>query len=520
MSRTVNSMKNIITSYANQLLILLLNFVIRTVLIRYLGEEFLGINGLFTNILSILSLAELGVGTAVSFKLYGLLERDDKQQIQLYMKMYKTIYTAIGFIIVFFGILIVPFLKHIIHDYEKVAGMGINVSFVFLLYVFNSAATYWFMAYKQVIVKAAQKTYKLTTWGYGIFIASSVAQIFVLKHTKNFVLYTSVIIVFNILLNLVCARIASSLYPYINEKTSEHITRKEAIELFKDCGALLLYKINSAVINASDNIVLSMVKGIHIVGLYSNYTVVIMSAKGLFLRFFDSIEAAIGSIHATGNLLWKQNIFRTINFISVWLHTIGAACIAVLCDELMLVWLGDYFVIDTFVYDKQMYILPIRYLAGVELYLFGFEGFLAKFRTSFGLFRQLKFRPIICMVTNLIITIVLVPYMGVAGAMIGTLVASLTIFVIDPIVIHKHELKSSLLRYFLMNVIYVAVAFLAVVASEYLCKLTPYGTWGTLVLHGVICVGVSSVLFLGLFCRTYAFKASVQMVKDVIKKRK
>lgn len=520
MSRTVNSVKNIVTSYANQLLMLLLNFVVRTALIRYLGEEYLGINGLFTNILSLLSLAELGVGTAISFKLYGLLEKDDKRKIRIYMKMYKTIYTAIGGIIVFLGILIVPFLKHIINDYEKVAGMGINVSFVFLLYVFNSAATYWFMAYKQVIVKAAQKTYKLTTWGYGIFIASSVAQILVLKFTKNFILYTTVIIVFNILLNLVYARIASKLYPYINEKTSEHITKKEAIGLFKDCGALLLYKINSAVINASDNIVLSAVKGIHIVGLYSNYTVILLSAKGLFLRFFESIEASIGSIHATGNLSWKQNVFKTVNFISVWIHTVGAVGIAVLCDELMQVWLGDRFILDTFVYNNETYTLPIRYLAAAELYLAGFEGFLAKFRTSFGLFQQLKFRPIISMTTNLIITIILVPFMGVAGAMIGTLVASLTIFMIDPLVIHKHELKCSPLRYFLMNVIYTVVAFFAVVASEALCKLTPYGTWGTLVLHGAICVVVSSALFLGVFCRTYACKTLAQTIKDVIKKRK
>lgn len=521
MSRTVNSVKNMISAYIGQIIVLILNFVVRSVMIRTLGEEYLGINGLFTNILSVLSLAELGVGTAILFKLYKPIEEKNKDRIQILLKLYKQIYIVIGWIIAGIGLVLIPFLRLIIKDYDNVAAMGINIGLIFLLYVFNSASSYWFFAYKQTIVKAHQKTYKLTVWGNWLSVCSGVAQIIVLLLFKNFVLYTGVMIAFNILVNFVYAKIAERMFPYIKEKNEGKISKKETVELFKDCGALLLYRINTAVVSASDNIAISVLKGISDVGIYSNYRVIIVSLKGLYAKFFDSIEASIGSVHATGNLQWKQNIYRVINFITVWIFAVGATCIAVLCDDFICVWIGEQFVVDGFWYNENVYVPAIRYLLAAEIFLSGYESFLARFRSAFGLFRQLKFRPVISMVSNLIVTIALVPFIGIAGAVIGTIVSLLINYTIDPIIIHKLELKSSLKRYFFKNAIYMLVAGLAMWASKKICALmTIQNTWIALIFDGIICVMVTSLFFLCIFFRSYEFKASVGTVRNMVKKKK
>jgi len=190
MSRSANSFKNIVTMYLSQILVIVLNFVTRTVFVYTLGEEYLGVNGLFTNLLSMFSLAELGVGTAIIFKLYKPIEEHNEPRIIALMKLFKKVYTVIGWVVAGLGLLCIPFLPYIIEDYETFEKLGINPIFVLMLYIFNSASSYWFFAYKQAIVRAHQKTYLLTLWGYGISIVAAAAQIFALLVTKDFILYT------------------------------------------------------------------------------------------------------------------------------------------------------------------------------------------------------------------------------------------------------------------------------------------------------------------------------------------
>ena len=519
MSRSVNSFKNLLSLYICQVVTLVLNFIVRSFLIKYLGEEYLGIHGLFTNILSVLSLAELGVGTAIIFKLYKPIEEKNQRRIQLLLKLYKTVYSMVGWFVAAVGLLLIPFLKYIIQDYQKLEELGIHVMWIFLLYIFNSASSYWFFAYKQAIVEAHQKKYKLTIWGQWLAVASGITQIIVLKYTKNFLLYTMTMIFFNVLTHFVFAKLAEHMYPYIKEKTEERITREETKELFKDCGALLLYKINTAVISASDNIVLSVLMGIKTVGLYSNYRVIFVALKDLYWKFFEAIGPSVGSIHATGNLVWKRNIYRIINFIMVWIHAIGAVCIAVVCDEFIEVWIGEKYTIGSFWYNQTIYVPAIRYLMAIEVFLHGYNCLFVRFRNSFGLFRQLKYRPIATMSMNLIVSLCLVPYIGVAGVIIGTIAASLVIYIVDPIIIHRCELKTSLTKYFLKNFLYLVVAVGSVVVSEYICSLTAYGTWTTLIMHGIICVVTTSVLYGVLYCRSSDFKMLIETMKSVWKKR-
>ncbi|MBR2724289.1 MAG: polysaccharide biosynthesis C-terminal domain-containing protein, partial [Ruminococcus sp.] len=485
-----------------------------------LGEEYLGVNGLFTNLLSMFSLAELGVGTAIIFKLYKPIEEHNESRIIALMKLFKRVYTVIGWVVAGLGLLCIPFLPYIIEDYETFGRLGINPIFVLLLYIFNSASTYWFFAYKQAIVRAHQKTYLLTLWGYGVSIVAAVSQILVLILTRNFILYTAILIASNILRNFIYAWIANKKYPYLKKQTDEKIEKAEIKDLFKDCGALFIYKANYAVVNATDSVIISIVSGLSSVGIYSNYHLLMTNIKNLLHTVFDSIEASIGSIHATGNLEWKRTVFKAVNFTAVVIYGLVGIVVVAVGDDFINLWIGSNYISNSFAINGNMYYYSLPLFLGIELFLNGYTVFLGKIRNSFGLFRQLKFRPILSMIINLVVGIVLTPIIGLPGPVIGTIVASLcTTMIFDPIVIIKNELHTSVSRYFLRNLWYIVITVGAGVMAIWICSFIPADNLLMLAVRAVTCGLTALVVYLAVFIRSEEMRILMSFLPSNIKKK-
>ena len=224
-SRTKNSIINILTSTGGQLLNIVLKFAVRTVFIHTLGKQYLGINGLFSDILTMLSLTELGFDTAINFKLYKPLADGDEKRLRVLMKFYKQAYRIIGTIILLLGLGMVPLLPKVINDYDSLETLRINAVVIFLLHILRTVSSYLFFAYKSAIIKADQKQYILDIVDYFVEVANSVVQILVLVFTKNFVLYTATMIFFSILRNLINAVIAQKRYPEVFRKEEDRISK-------------------------------------------------------------------------------------------------------------------------------------------------------------------------------------------------------------------------------------------------------------------------------------------------------
>ena len=509
MSRSQNSIKNIITSNISQVLIIVLNFIVRTVFVRTLGMEYLGLSGLFTNILTVLSLADMGLGNAIIFKLYKPIEEKNERRIIALMKLYRKMYTCIGCIVAFLGVCVAPFLKYIIKDYDTFGKLGLNPVIILLLYVLQTASSYWFFAYKQSMVYAHQKTYLLTVKGYIVSVISAMCQIAVLVFWNNFfvdtfIAYTCVIILFSIIQNLVYARVADKYFPYLRSTTDEKISKEEIREILKDCGALFIYKADTAVISATDNIALSAMLNLATVGLYSNYRLIYTNIKNVLMKVMDSVGASVGSIHATGKLEWKRTIFRTINLATVILFGVISVPLAVVGDEFISLWIGDKFLgsCSVGIFGSQIK-LSLAALIGIELYLYGMTLFLSKFRNGFGLFRQLKVRPVIGMIINLALTILLIPYLGASGTVISTIAAyAFTTCIFDPIVIIKHELHTSKVKYFMTNLLYSAVTVGAYVLSYLACSAIHGSGILFFIIHGFVSVFITGAVYIICFGRT------------------
>ena len=256
-SRTKNTLLNLITGIGGQGLVIVLSFITRTVFISTLGKSYLGINGLFSNIMGMLSLTELGLGTAINFKLYKPLADGNKERICVLMKFYKTVYRVVGFTIFLLGLCLIPALPSLIKDYNTLEGLGINAVLVFMIYVTQSTMSYLFWASYSIIITADQKGYLLNIASYFVHLALNISQIIILLFFGDFLLYTIATLVFGIIQNMVNARIAKRYYPFAFEKTKNRISRAEVKDIFKDVGSLFVFGLNGVVLSATDNIILS-----------------------------------------------------------------------------------------------------------------------------------------------------------------------------------------------------------------------------------------------------------------------
>ena len=276
-SRTDNIVENMKTGLVVQLLNKILAFVVRTVFIKVLSTEYLGVNGLFTNILTILSFAELGIGNAIIFNMYKPVANNDKEKIKSLVKLYKKSYEIIGVLVFLVGMCIIPFLNLIIKDAPDIKE---NISFIYFLFLLDTALSYFF-TYKKSIISAYQKESIINNYTTIIYLIRAVVQISFLLITKNFIVYLIIQILSTLILNIVLSLKADKMFPYLKEKNVQNLQDKEKKSIYANVKSLIIYKFGSVILNGTDNIIISSMINVSTVGLCSNYTLIIESVKAI-----------------------------------------------------------------------------------------------------------------------------------------------------------------------------------------------------------------------------------------------
>lgn len=509
-NRVENSLLNLCTGLGGQLFTMVLNFIARTVFVVTLGKEYLGINGLFADILTMLSLTELGLDTAINFKLYKPIAEGDQQRVRVLMKFYRDTYRVVGIVITILGICLIPALPLLIRDYDSLAKLNINAVVVFLIYLMQSVSSYLFFASYAAIVKADQHEYLLNITRLAVQLLSFFAQILILLVRKSFVEYTISLVVFTILQNLLNAYIAKKHYPWAFQKTSDSLQKGEIKSIFKDLSALFVYRVNNVVLKATDNIVLSSFIGLAVVGLYSNYLMIFTALTNILVRFYTAVSASVGNLFAVSDLKRKYQFFETMNLITMVFYGTVCVGVAVTANELIQTWIGSDYVIPQ----------PFPLLIGVELLFSGIRNNLNGIRNVTGVFRQMWWRPLLGTVVNLVVSIMLVKPFGIYGVIIGTISADFfTFFLIEPWVLYKYCFGGfqSTTCYYIKNLKYMFILFFTGWADRVVCAhlLAGHG-WLSVVIHVLVCA-VSVPIALGLICwNQHEIKYILGLLKNVV----
>lgn len=487
MSRTENSMKNLVTGLFGQFLIIIFQFLCRTVFVRYLSSEYLGINGLFTNILSILSLSELGIGTAMLYSLYKPVHEKDEDQIIRLLNLYRLYYRCIALLTLSIGLMFLPFLDSIIDNKTNI----MNISYIYILYLVNSVVSY-LMVYKKSIIEANQKMYICNVYQKSLTIIQNILQMIFLIITRNFIAYLLIQIGFNVLTNLFVSRKANKLYPFILNNRYIYPDKETKKKILHNAISISFIKIGGIIGSSTDNLILTKFVGLAATGLYSNYSLIINNISIFINQALLSFTASIGNLGVSQDNDKLLEIFNIIYFFGYWIYSIIVIVSLYTINPFIDFWLGEKYCLSN---TTVFLILMIFYFSGMRRV----PGI---FRDALGIFRPDRYKALVEGVLNLVFSIYLVNLYGIDGVFLGTLISIFCVAWFDIYILYKYGFKSNI-RSFFVNFAQYTFIFIIVWGIIYI-----FDRFVQLyIFHKMMAIFIiSNLLFMFIFYRNENFK--------------
>lgn len=502
--RTKKSIYNILFSVGGQFVGIITAFIVRIFFLRVLSAEYLGINGLFTNVLAILSLVELGVGPAMSFSLYKPLAESNVSLIKSLMRFYKRAYVLIGIVVLFLGVLFLPFYRVLINNPPHIPYLNV----IYLLFIINSGVSY-FYAYKRSIIICDQKQYIITIFDCVFKILLNGAQILFLITTHNYIVFLGCQIVSTLAENILISKIANKSYPYLLEKEVNKLPSEVFLDIKHNISAMMLHQVGGVVVSATDNIVISRMCGLVWVGLYSNYSMVIQNLTAFITQLFNSIIASVGNLGATESPKKMLLVFNRLFFIDFWIFGFSSITLVVLLNPFIELWLGR----------RYLFSIPVVLSFVAVYYILGMRQAVLTFTNATGVFWYSRYKPIFEALINLGCSIFLAHYLGIAGVFVGTIIGSLTTsFWVDPYVLYKYVFRKSMARFFIRYAYYTVVMLIVGGGTWFVCGIITVVSWPVLFLKLLICVIMVNSLFLLVFFKTEECRFSFDLFKQLFQK--
>lgn len=433
-SRKLNSILASSSGMVNQLIQIFGSFAYRTIFLMVLSREYLGINGLFSNVLQIFSLAELGIGSAILYNMYGAFAKQDTEKIGQLIHFYKWIYHMIALCITGIGLAFYPFLGMIV-DVAEIPG-DVSLPAVYFLFVFNSVASYLFV-YKQSLLTADQQEHKVILFSSAVTVAGYLVKILILFLSADYILVLASGIVITLAMNYAFSLWITRKYRSVFS-ISTKLSKDERREIFKSTQGLMCHKIGLVVVTSTDNIVISKYVSLAAVGLYSNYGTLISAVTNLGVRLVNGMLPSIANFTANATKDETYRMLQRILFINLWLASCTTVCLFTLLNPFITVWLDESYLLS---YSVVAVVCLQHYLQTSRLAV-------NNFLYSAGLFMRDKIRPLIESIINLTVSIVLAKQYGIIGVFIGTCVSGmLTYYWREPYLLFKHHLQRSSLGY-------------------------------------------------------------------------
>ncbi|MFS0638295.1 oligosaccharide flippase family protein [Mesobacillus foraminis] len=491
--RTSNSLKNISIGIISQIIIVLLGFISRKVFLDSLGIEYLGIDGLLTNVIAIMALVESGIGMSIVYNLYKPLANNDKSKVIALIQLYKKVYGILAIIILVISIIIFPLLEYIMKD----AGSISNVSLIYFLFIAKNAVSY-LNAHKWSLINADQKGYVLAKMNLIFQVITTIAKISVLLSTQNYILYLIIELIIYVVQNLVNGKIVNKRYPYINTREKYSIDKNTRENLVKNVKAMFLHNIGGFLVFGTDNILIASFINVATVGLYSNYTMIINQLSAFIRPILGGFGASIGNLIATESDEKNYSIFKVVYLVNFWIISLSVIFLYNLLEPFISWWLGKEFLLD-----KIVFIIIL-----VNFYLTGMRTAIATFKDKAGLFVQDRYISLFEGAINLIASLVLVKYFGLSGILMGTAISTITtIFWTQPCIVYKNVFKRNVLSYFLKYGFFAVLTFITGWGTTYICNVVLIeSTLISLVVKGFICLVLPSAFYVLIFYRSNEFQ--------------
>lgn len=505
--RTSNSVKNSITSAISYIIAIVIGLVAQALFIKILGAEYLGINGLFSNILTMLSIFDLGIGSAIVYNLYKPIAKNNIEEIKSLMLFYKKAYNLIALLIFLVGVVVIPFLPKIVGEISS----DVNLYFVYILFLINTVSSY-LMTYKRSLIIANQKNYIVNIVHIVYLLVINITRLILLYLTKDYYIYLSLTIVGQLLENFVITLIANRIYPFLLDKNVKPLNKKNEKDIFSKVKALIFHKIGSVIINGTDNVIISYFLGVATVGLYSSYTLIINPITNLFGQIISSTAASVGNLLVSENDKKIYEVFKKIRFLNFWLACFSGICLLVILQPFIELWIGKEYLLSMFV----VVTIVFNYFQKMMRNTYNI------FKDSAGIWREDKFVPLFESFLNIVFSIVLLKIFGLAGVFMGTIISGLALWCYSyPRFVYKKLFNRDYSKYAKETLGYILLfVVLSIVTYQVSILFIFKNLFLKFIVNTIIALVLPNLILFIWFRKTDNFKYFEKMVMNFLKKIK
>ncbi len=476
-------------------------------MLYYLGTQYLGLTSLFTSILGMLNLAELGFSSAVVYSMYKPISENNTDEICALLSFYKKVYRIIGITVLGAGLCVTPFLPLLI---EGTWPEGISLSLVFLIELVNVSVSYFFFGYRESLLQAHQRTDVTSKVTMAVRSARYLLQILILVVTRNFYLYVIITPISTVLVNYINYRVSLKYYPqYI---CAGVLGKDKKADLKHQVGGLMISKVCGVTRNGLDSIVLSAFLGLSVVAIYSNYYYILNSVHGILCIIGVSMRAGVGNSIAADDVKKNYLDLRKFTFLYALIAGVCTCCMVGLYQPFMRLWVGE----------ENTFPFYIMILFPIYFYLLTTTDMRNVYIDATGIWWQNKKRPIIETIVNLILNIGLGKLFGVVGILMATII-SLSIINIgygSKVLFEEYFKGEKMSAYFAEQGLYALAVAVSAAMTIFLCRFVPFTGIAELIVKGILSVGVSTVLLLLAFFRYPLFRYVRELVGIVLKRRR
>ena len=502
LEKTKNARRNILFGILNKVITMFLPFVVRSVIIYALSAEYLGLNSLFSSILQVLNLTELGFSSAIVYSMYKPIAENDDETICALLNFYRKIYFIIGCVVLSLGLLLLPFLDKLINgDVPD----NINIYILYLCYLVNTVLSYMMFAYRSSLLNAHQRTDIISNINTITLGSMYFLQIIVLIATKNYYTYVLMMPAFTILNNLIVAAVSRKYYPQYECKGKLDSTLISGIK--KQTAGLMVNKICAVSRNSLDNIFVSTFLGLAATAMYGNYYYIMNAIIAILMVVSNGLLAGVGNSIVTEPPEKNYSDLNKINFVYMWFAGWCTICLICLYQPFMKLWVGE----------KLMFPNVVAIAFGIYFYALEMGVVRGVYSDAAGLWWENRYRAIVETIANLILNYILVKCFGILGIIVATLISLLVInFGFGSQIVFKYYFKNKKLHeYFIYQMYYAFVTLVLGGATYYIVNSIKTDGVVGLALKFLICCCVPNILYVLAYHKTNEYKIAMPWILKI-----
>ena len=499
-NRTFNTLKNTLFGFFNKLINILVPFITRTVIIYFLGLEYAGLNSLFSSVLQVLNLAELGISTAIVYCMYKPMAENNKDLICALLSYMRKLYYGIGIIVILLGIVIVPLLPYFINGSIP---DGLNIYMLYFIYLINTGIGYFFFAYKSTLLNAGQKVGVISNINSIIILFQGITQIFVIVVLRNYYYFLALMPIFTVINNFMIYKATQKYYPDIVCYGALPLDVKRDVNT--RVKGLFVTRICTTTRNAFDSIFISSFIGLSAVAIYGNYYYIMSAIIGILNVLTVAMTASVGNSLVTESIEKNYNDLRQMNFLFNWIVGFCTCCLLTMIQPFMRIWMGK----------DALFSVPMVILMCIYFYILNIGSIRAVYHDAAGLWWEARYRAIIEAVMNLVLNFILTRWLGVFGTVLGTTISLIFInYIWGGQIVFKYYFRIiSAREYFIDNFKYSIVTFIGCIVAYLFTSTMIKDDFIACFFSCFVSILVFNVIYLVSFYKTSIFSQSLEKIK-------